>query len=133
MPAQKNILLVVIQENLNIITQSLYCLENQRHIKINEIVAITTALGKDLLLNGDVVNGYKAVIGANGVLEQFCKEYKREPPKVEIEVLKNRRGYLINDLVNPKSVKDSANSILSIFVNLLCSDNIQSSIKCCVN
>jgi CRISPR-associated protein (TIGR02584 family) len=71
MRAQRNILVAVVGNTPAIITETLWALEQQRGIRIDEIRIITTAVGRDSIV--------RHLLGANGHFAEYCREHQLPP------------------------------------------------------
>lgn len=94
----RNILITVTGLTPQVVTETCYYLfcKKRPKIKISEIISITTAKGKEILL--------KTLLSpVRGKFYQFCREYNINPAAIKfseetIIVLKGRRGKYLNDI-----------------------------------
>ena len=113
----KNILVAVSGLTPQVITETLYCLEVKKKIKIDEIYIITTTRGKDVITGKDkeynIEKKYPPLISE---IEKLCSRYKVNLPKFA-----NTSKYIITADEQTTEMYDIRNDIDNkLFPNKVC-------------
>ena len=113
----KNILVAVSGLSPQVVTETLYCLEVKKKIRIDEIYVITTTRGKDVITGKDeeynIKRKYPTLISQ---IEKVCKKYDINLPKFE-----NTSKYIITADEQTIEMYDIRNDIHNkLFPNKVC-------------
>jgi CRISPR-associated protein (TIGR02584 family) len=108
MRAQRNILVAVVGNTPAIITETLWALEQQRGIRIDEIRIITTAVGRDSIV--------RHLLGANGHFAEYCREHQVPPGRIafspqHIHVITDSAGTELQDVRNSDDNRAAADQV----------------------
>ncbi len=109
----KNILVAVAGQTPAIITETLWSLEQQRGIPIDEIRVITTSTGLDTLI--------LKLLGKNGHFISYCKDFDIPQGRIsfskkDIFVLKDPQGTELDDIRTSEDNKAVADQIFSLML-----------------
>lgn len=109
-PPTKNILVTVTGQTPAIITETLWALEQQKGVRIDEIRIITTDSGKTAILS--------SLLGENGAFAQYCQDLNVPSGRLafglsQIYVLEGRDGCELSDIRNSQENAAAADQIFS--------------------
>ena len=111
MRAQRNILVAVVGNTPAIITETLWALEQQRGIRIDEIRIITTTVGRDSIV--------RHLLGANGHFAEYCREHQVPSGRIafspqHIHVITDNAGTELQDIRNSDDNRAAADQVFGL-------------------
>jgi len=109
--SQRYILVAVAGQTPAIVTETLWALEQQCGVRVDEIRVITTAQGAQSLI--------RELLGSNGAFAEYCTHYQVPAGRIafsqhHIYVLKDAEGRELQDIRNSEDNKVVANTIFSL-------------------
>jgi CRISPR-associated protein (TIGR02584 family) len=108
-----NYLVAITGLDPHVITQAMWCFDNQYRIHFDQIVIITTKRGYDVLQNGDSKRGFVPFLSKQGPLITFCDEFGLKPLTPEVFVMVGADNKPIDDVVSSSNLEAAAYSILN--------------------
>lgn len=107
----KSVLVAVAGQTPAIITETLWALEQQRGIQIDEIRVITTSQGRDSIVS--------RLLGRDGGFAAYCRDYHVPPGRIAfsasgIHVLKTSHGLELEDIRTSQDNSSAADQVFSL-------------------
>ncbi len=120
---RKHILFGVFGNIPNVITFSLWYFKTRRKphpIDIERIAIVTTAIGRNELIEGNPKTDMPPLLGENNIFSNFCRDYNTFPRFTErdIYVIEDEKGNVQDDVKTPDQFEMTANKIANILRDL---------------
>jgi CRISPR-associated protein (TIGR02584 family) len=108
---RRNILVAVAGQTPAVITETLWALEHERGLRVDEIRVITTARGRDIIL--------RDLLGKSGVFARYCEDYRVPHGRIafspkQVHVLTDANGRDLEDIRDSQDNTAAADQIFSL-------------------
>lgn len=108
---KRNVLVALAGQTPAVITETLWALEHERGVRVDEIRVITTARGRDIIL--------RDLLGKSGVFARYCKDYGVPYGRIafspkQVHVLTGANGRDLEDIRDTLDNTAAADQIFSL-------------------
>jgi len=108
---RKNVLIAVAGQTPAIVTETLWALERQQDVQIDEIRVITTSQGRTILV--------RELLGENGRFNSYCRDYDVAPGRIafsekNVHVLLDAQGRPLEDIRSSRDNRVAADRVYAL-------------------